>query len=258
MLEEAGACFASKEGGSKEIRPLPEYLESLNTLRDSIQPFLDTLAKDTAHAEVLEQLVDSIRVFAADIETFRKAVEREQAAWKKQKKTNGALKEAVDRLASLAETSRDLTKQADLIYKLASRLIDICETVCRAKESDKWANREVARGRKAVDLARQAVTEQLKQVRYFHRHAYWLTERFPEAKLRDIEGLVKLVGTKEIEANDWSLTPGRYVGVTPEEEDDNFDFEEALRDIHIELEGLNTEAADLAAQIAKSFKDLGI
>ena len=41
-------------------------------------------------------------------------------------------------------------------------------------------------------------------------------------------------------ANDWSLTPGRYVGVAPEEEDEDFDFEEALRDIHVELEDLNT------------------
>ena len=46
----------------------------------------------------------------------------------------------------------------------------------------------------------------------------------PGAELRDVEGLVKLVDRAEIEANDWSLTPGRYVGVAPEEEDEDFDF----------------------------------
>lgn len=35
-------------------------------------------------------------------------------------------------------------------------------------------------------------------------------------------------------ANDWSLTPGHYVGVAPEEEDENFDFEETLREIHVD------------------------
>jgi len=45
-------------------------------------------------------------------------------------------------------------------------------------------------------------------VRYFWKQAHWLTERFPEAKLCDVEGLVKLVKRTEIEANDWSLTPG--------------------------------------------------
>jgi type I restriction enzyme M protein len=73
-----------------------------------------------------------------------------------------------------------------------------------------------------------------------------------------VEGLVKLVSIEEIERNDWSLTPGRYVGVAPEEEDEDFDFEEALREIHVELADLNTEAQALAARIAKNFEELGI
>ena len=36
----------------------------------------------------------------------------------------------------------------------------------------------------------------------------------------------KLVDHRELAANDWSLTPGRYVGVAPEEVDEGFDFEE--------------------------------
>jgi len=100
--------------------------------------------------------------------------------------------------------------------------------------------------------------EQLKQVRYFWKQAHWLTERFPEAQLRDVEGLVKLVDRAEIEANDWSLTPGRYVGVASEAEDENFAFEETLREIHVELEDLNAEAITLAATIKRNFEELGI
>ena len=80
----------------------------------------------------------------------------------------------------------------------------------------------------------------------------------PGAKLRDVEGLVKLVDRTEIEANDWSLTPGRYVGVAPEEEDESFDFRTALREIHAELDDLNAEAAVLAAKIRKNFEELGM
>ena len=86
----------------------------------------------------------------------------------------------------------------------------------------------------------------------------WLQDRFPEAKLRDVPGLVKLVDRQEIEAADWSLTPGRYVGVAPPEEDDEFDFEATLRDIHTELAGLNEEAAELAKKIQANFEELGI
>ena len=72
-----------------------------------------------------------------------------------------------------------------------------------------------------------------------------------------MEGLVKLVDRAELAANDWSLTPGRYVGVAPEEEDEDFDFAQTLRDIHTELEDLNREAATLAARIKKNFEELG-
>ena len=61
----------------------------------------------------------------------------------------------------------------------------------------------------------------------------------------------------EIEAADWSLTPGRYVGVAPAEVDEDFDFEQTLRDIHIELADLNREAAELAARIQENFEELG-
>ena len=83
-------------------------------------------------------------------------------------------------------------------------------------------------------------------------------ERFPEEKLRDVEGLVKLVDRKELKENDWSLTPGRYVGVAPEEIDEDFDFGEAMRTIHSELEDLNAQAADLVERISGNFKKLGI
>src|SRR5262249_40331886 len=82
-------------------------------------------------------------------------------------------------------------------------------------------------------------------------------DRFPEAKLHDVEGLVKLVDRATIAAHDWTLTPGRHVGMAPEEADEDFDFEEALRAIHIDLKGLNDEAAELAAKIVRNFEELG-
>ena len=74
-----------------------------------------------------------------------------------------------------------------------------------------------------------------------------------EARVRQ-----KLVESGEVEAHDWSLTPGRYVGVAAEEEDEDFDFEEALRSIHLDLKGLNEEAEKLAARIARNFEELGV
>ena len=127
----------------------------------------------------------------------------------------------------------------------------------RRGESYLWDNADINTARRALEDGRRDAVEALQWVRYFVRQADWLQERFPEAELRDVEGLVKLVDRSEVKAHDWSLTPGRYVGVAPEEEDEDFDFEEALRSIHIDLKGLNEEAVALAARIVQNFEELG-
>jgi len=258
MLDEGQGCFTAQDDNGDKIKPLPAYVDSLASLLNTLRPFLKTLKKSGPHAETLKELNDALPAFKKDVDAFEKNIAKQQTAWKKQKTNNGALKKAVDRLLPLSESSRNLVKQIDMIYKLLSRLIEICEKECDARNSDKWINRDITRARKAAEKARKPAVEHLKLVRYFHRQARWLTERFPEAKLRDVEGLVKLVSRAEIEKNDWSLTPGRYVGVAPEEEDEDFDFEEVMREIHVELEDLNAEAAKLAAKIKKNFEELGV
>lgn len=88
-----------------------------------------------------------------------------------------------------------------------------------------------------------------------HDAAAWLEERFPDARYRDVEGLVKAVSLEEIAANDWSLTPGRYVGVA-ETDDGGGDFAEKFASLHAELRRLDAEAAELARKIDANFKEL--
>ena len=115
----------------------------------------------------------------------------------------------------------------------------------------------IGEARLTLEDARASAAEAPCWAREVVRRADWLQERFPEAELRDVEGLVKLVDRAEIEAHDWSLTPGRYVGVAREELDEDFDFEDALRSIRIDLKGLNEETAALAARIARNYEELG-
>ncbi len=249
-LSAVNDCFESVDG----------YTKAIALFRDKMTPFAKGIS-EVSKGEVapMQEFEESLTTLIKDVEVFRGDGDRELALWQKQAAmTNADLNQAVSRLAPLAETSRDLVKQVDLVYKLGCRMMDWCEKEQSAKDSDRWSSRDVTKERKAADLARQEAVEQLKQVRYFHKQAVWLTERFPDGKYQDVQGLVKLVDRAELAANDWSLTPGRYVGVAPDEVDEDFDFEETLRDIHIELEGLNAEAVDLAAAIAQNFKELGI
>lgn len=253
MLKEAESAVNS---GDENL--LNQFCQKMALLSDTARPYIIRLAGDHAAGEMFSELEGEIARVNEDIAGFAKATSHELNLWKRQDTSNGGLKKAVDRLSSLADMSHSLVTQVDLISKLANRLIEACEKDGQAKESGLWSGRDMNRILKETEGVREDLVFDLKQVRYFWKQAHWLVERFPDGKYRDVEGLVKCVSRSEIEANDWSLTPGRYVGVAPEEVDEEFDFEEALRDIHIELEGLNAEAAELAGIIQKNFRELGI
>ena len=180
-----------------------------------------------------------------------------EAAWPELPADNAAQHRAAADLAVVVEASRTLIRAIEHATKTAQRLAEQCEREFDARKADAWENAAINRLRKGLSEASEAAAAQLRQIGYFYRQVAWLQERFPEAALRDIEGLVKVVTLAEIEAQDWSLTPGRYVGVAAPEEEEGFDFEQALREIHAELAGLNEEAAELANQIALNYEKIG-
>lgn len=257
-LDEARACFETKDEEGKTIRPLLDFQRAGKEFAGKVKPFLAKQPSDAAHAETWTEFGEKSAVFAKDVAAYQEAIKRETEVWAENDRTNEALHKAAENILPITEQSRDLVKDADYLSKLAARLIDLCEKELNAGESEYWKSREINKARKALDEARKAAVEQLKQVRYFYRHARWLQERFPDGTLLDVEGLVKLVSVEEIAKNDWSLTPGRYVGVAPEEVDEDFDFEQAIRDIHVEIQDLNAEAVELAAKIARNFEELGV
>lgn len=65
----------------------------------------------------------------------------------------------------------------------------------------------------------------------------------------DVPGLCKVATLEEIEAQGWSLNPGRYVGAASREAED-VDFTERLEELAEELEVLNTEARELEDRIS--------
>jgi type I restriction enzyme M protein len=76
----------------------------------------------------------------------------------------------------------------------------------------------------------------------------WFNEHFPEGTYKDVEGLCKVVNMYEIIEQDYSLTPGRYVGVSIDIDMD-FDYKGRIVEINSELGELNAEAYTLINQI---------
>ena len=247
---------ATLNEAGQSIAPAQEYATVFAKLNKELQPFLAALPKNGKQTETVKELADCLQAYTNGSQIFAKLAQEKSAWWKKQNKDAIKLAEALKELEPLAEENNKLIKEAELMYRLANRLIDVCLTTYNGKESDKWNSREIANLKKQVEEARDTAINQLRSARYFHHQAEWLVERFPEGKLRDVEGLVKLVDKAELKENDWSLTPGRYVGVAPEEEDPDFDFGETIGTIHAELNGLNEQASDLAKKIGENFEKL--
>ena len=78
----------------------------------------------------------------------------------------------------------------------------------------------------------------------------WLQDTFPGGAYEDVEGLCKIVDMADIEENDYSLTPGRYVGYSITIDED-FDYETRLGAIHGELKELNAEAEGLMQRVLR-------
>ena len=80
--------------------------------------------------------------------------------------------------------------------------------------------------------------------------------RIENPKFQDVPGLCRAATLKEIEAQGWSLNPGRYVGVAAGEAVSDEDFKEQLETLNEELETLNAQARDLEQTIAGNVAEI--
>lgn len=76
----------------------------------------------------------------------------------------------------------------------------------------------------------------------------WLKERFSTGRYEDIEGLCKIVSLKEVKDQEYTLTPGRYVGI-PIVVDDNFDYKGRIEQLRSKLKTLNEKSQKLTEVI---------
>lgn len=105
-------------------------------------------------------------------------------------------------------------------------------------------------------------SETEEEKKYFQKQIDWLLERFPEGKYQDVVGLckvAKLEGEDGIIDQDYSLNPGRYVGVVIE--DDGMtaeDFKEEILSLNYEFKNLNQESKELGKRIEENLDKLVI
>jgi type I restriction enzyme M protein len=104
------------------------------------------------------------------------------------------------------------------------------------------------------------VDEDIKPKAYWQTQIDWLTSRFPDGVYTDVIGLckaAKIEGEDGIKDQDYSLNPGRYVGVVIE--DDGLtaaEFKAEMLKLNAELSVLNDESHKLERKIADNLRSL--
>lgn len=95
---------------------------------------------------------------------------------------------------------------------------------------------------------------------YWQEQIDWLNDRFPDGKYQDVIGLckvAKLNGEDGIKDQDYSLNPGRYVGVVIENDGmTKEEFKNTIKDLNAQLKSLNSEAKQLEEEISNNLERL--
>ena len=225
-------------------------------LADFRQAIRSTLA-DTSTREATQALLDAASAVSSQTASTANPAGQVPA--------HAPLAEAQQQLESLLPLLKSASKALEARHKHSLALLDTAEKTLRARQSKHFESARVralkeqlkpADDRQDAPTVRDQSLHTLKQASYFIQQGHWLHNRFPQGIFNDVPGLCKAVTREEIAANDYSLTPGRYVGVAASTDDDEEDFIEKMREIHDELAELNEQAGFLAKKISFNLKEV--
>ena len=241
LVDQFEEFYSFKLIGEEDKEKKVEYYESLKALEKDIDKYF--IDKGKLNNEIQDYL-NKVESYTEN--TFTNIEEE-----------NAAQKDIYTEFENISKELKINVKTIDHLYKEANNILDKAEKDLNAKKSDVWNTKVVRENRNVFEEVRRKLIEFIKDINYIYSQVKWLQTKFVNAKLENIEGLCKLVDRDTIEQNDWSLTPGRYVGVA-QNIDEDFDFEGRLKEIQIELDELNEEAFELAKIIKANFEELGI
>ena len=267
LIQANETVVALKEPLAQFVESMGEFVQLLNAFGKSLTDRNGGDGEAVAeYRAALAHLAEAWKSFQSGNDAVAKAIDA-HANWIGSAKleTNKQQHDAHDRFEPVSEQVRSLRKLADAVIKTAANAYDIATKKLAAVKSETWKTTNIRGLHKDLirttkegedENLRVELFEAFKQPPHCQRQVHWLQHRFPDAKYADVAGLCRLADKDRIAESDWSLTPGRYVGVAVLDEEDDEAATERLMTIHEELQGLNTEASALAEKIESNFAEL--
>ena len=142
--------------GQATAEPLLAFDETLGKLIGLTEPFASESRDPDPLEETWAELTSAQATLSADIEGFAAEVAARAADWERSgngaRRDNASLHATREGLHNMAERCQALTKQIDLVAKLAGQgrsIIAVKEL--HARESDLWVNTDINTARKALE-----------------------------------------------------------------------------------------------------------
>ena len=163
-------------------------------------------------------------------------------------------------IESQNEAQRGLAAQFAPFFAILREELKALHKIVRGyekKDREESGRKSQPRNLKTLKEALESLETEVKSAEAFFGQIAWLQERFPRAEYEDVTGLCKLAGRDEVKEQDYSLNPGRYVGVVIEEDGKtDEEFIEEMLSIQNELDMLNQNAQGLGEVISHNLKQL--
>jgi type I restriction enzyme M protein len=231
-------------------------MEQLRANRETVEPVIEQLLDvldDAQGTQAVGELVSQWQGL--------KALQQASDAYIETADLNLSTPEAIE---TANRTQQELRAKFDPFFQqLHTGLKQLDKVVrqhekARAEEARKAGKRTTTdRNARRLKEALEELHKEVRSAEAYYQHIHWLQERFPNAEYEDVTGLCKLATPEEVKEQDYSLNPGRYVGVVIEE--DGKTEEEFLSDLSDSSEllaSLDAEAAELSGTIRLNLKTL--
>jgi len=228
---------------------LRENRAAVEPVTTQLLEVLDDAAGKAAVAELLGRwagLAKLEKTYAAHVGS-NLASDRSEKSLEKRNRAQQKLREAFDPFfAGLHEGLKHLDK-----------VVRAHEKALAAAAQAEGKRGTTDRATRALKEALEALHAEVKQAEASFGHVRWLQERFPEAAYEDVTGLCKLATPAEVAEQEYSLNPGRYVGVVIEEDGKTEEeFAAELLGMQHQLDELNELAAKFASVISANVDSL--
>ena len=240
----------SKKEQESEDKPTPITAEQLASLKASALKAQQGLAlelADNAKIVLLEELpsVAELRQKLEDAQDHASIITVFNALQNALSQTQAVF----DQLSATKSEALAFVAQAESLYA--------------KKDKKHWANKELAALLNSLNTSAEGEPETVQdQVQSLEKtladriaDIAWLYERFPEGVYADVAGLCKLASQEDIKDQDYSLTPGRYVGVE-EINSVNENVAEQVLGLLAEIDKLNDVSQLLHNKLALNLKEL--